>query len=249
VDLAQVQPSTCFVGYLPPCVAILDQPIEFCRVLVGEGVPHGRNSIEESLGAVRNVMPLVPVLQYRRKFLHGYLVIEAEAPDSDLPHRWSKGTKCHLVGELDPQGTMVGTSALVEGEVAAGFDGNAGRPPDAVNCLSSLVGLGVLATYSLRDFVLDCSMVSRRFARVALWASLSAALGNTVGVSAFCRSPRVERNTRNVGVVRHSSSLMAGGGLGEYTVSLTKPLGIILEERDAGKPGVQVDSLCRRRRR
>ena len=87
-------------------------------------------------------------------------------------------------------------------------------------------------------------MVSRRFARVALWASLSAALGNTVGVSAFCRSPRAERNTRNVGVVRHSSSLMAGGGLGEYTVSLTKPLGIILEERDAGKPGVQVVSLA-----
>lgn len=43
----------------------------------------------------------------------------------------------------------------------------------------------------------------------------------------------------------HSSSLqMAGsGGLGEYTVSLTKPLGIILEEREAGKPGVQVASL------
>jgi hypothetical protein len=36
---------------------------------------------------------------------------------------------------------------------------------------------------------------------------------------------------------------MAGGGLGEFTVSLTKPLGIILEERDAGKPGVQVASL------
>eukprot|EP00563_Minutocellus_polymorphus_P021192 CAMPEP_0197726574 /NCGR_PEP_ID=MMETSP1434-20131217/16254_1 /TAXON_ID=265543 /ORGANISM="Minutocellus polymorphus, Strain CCMP3303" /LENGTH=206 /DNA_ID=CAMNT_0043312549 /DNA_START=201 /DNA_END=821 /DNA_ORIENTATION=+ len=36
---------------------------------------------------------------------------------------------------------------------------------------------------------------------------------------------------------------MSGGGLGEFTVSLTKPLGIILEEREAGKPGVQVASL------
>lgn len=33
------------------------------------------------------------------------------------------------------------------------------------------------------------------------------------------------------------------GGLGEFAVSLTKPLGIILEERDAGRPGVQVASL------
>lgn len=55
-----------------------------------------------------------------------------------------------------------------------------------------------------------------------------------MGVSAFCRSPRA---------VRNPSFLMAGVGLGEFTVSLTKPLGIILEERDAGKPGVCVASL------
>ena len=86
-------------------------------------------------------------------------------------------------------------------------------------------------------------MRSRRFVHVALWASLSVALGNAVGVSAFCRSPRAVRNTRNVGVVPYPSFLMAGVGLGEFTVSLTKPLGIILEERDAGKPGVCVASL------
>mmetsp|Transcript_9833 Transcript_9833/g.14771 ORF Transcript_9833/g.14771 Transcript_9833/m.14771 type:complete len:267 (-) Transcript_9833:94-894(-) len=34
-------------------------------------------------------------------------------------------------------------------------------------------------------------------------------------------------------------------GLGEYSISLTKPLGIILEEREAGKPGVQVESLAK----
>lgn len=31
--------------------------------------------------------------------------------------------------------------------------------------------------------------------------------------------------------------------LGDFTVELTKPLGIILEEREAGEPGVQVESL------
>lgn len=98
-----------------------------------------------------------------------------------------------------------------------------------------------------------------------LWASVVLVLCGDVLVSAF-HLPRIPV-AQNVGVVRHSSLLqpqppppphvkpraythssslqMAGssGGLGEYTVSLTKPLGIILEEREAGKPGVQVASL------
>ena len=76
-----------------------------------------------------------------------------------------------------------------------------------------------------------------------LWASVVLVLCGDVLVCSAFHPPRV---AQNVGVVRHSSSLqMAGsnGGLGEYTVSLTKPLGIILEEREAGKPGVQVASL------
>ena len=78
----------------------------------------------------------------------------------------------------------------------------------------------------------------------ALWASVVLVLRGDVLVSAFHSS----RVAQNVGVVRHSSLLLlqmadGSGGLGEYTVSLTKPLGIILEEREAGKPGVQVASL------
>lgn len=44
--------------------------------------------------------------------------------------------------------------------------------------------------------------------------------------------------------LKYDLGLILGLGLGEYSVSLTKPLGIILEEREAGKPGVQVESLA-----
>jgi len=124
------------------------------------------------------------------------------------------------------------------GYYSAAFD----RSPRDRFFVFPFLAVATVATALLRSR-LDCFMRSRRFVHVALWAPLSVALGNAVGVCAFCRSPRAVRNTRNVGVVPYPSFLMAGVGLGEFTVSLTKPLGIILEERNAGKPGVCVASL------
>lgn len=43
---------------------------------------------------------------------------------------------------------------------------------------------------------------------------------------------------------KSESSMSSSLSLGEYTVTLPKPLGIILEERDSDKDGVQVSSLA-----